>query len=104
MTDDEIREARRISRIRRRQAVKEYIREYKRKASCTRCKEDHPACLEFHHEDPELKDLSVSDLIKYSSLKKVKNEIDKCMVLCANCHRKEHYATGDWNDDRGPLV
>ena len=47
--------------------------------------------MEFHHMDPILKD---SDWITLSKLKwtdKLKNELDKCVLLCANCHREEHY-------------
>jgi len=46
--------------------------------------------LDFHHRNPEEKDFSISSL----KLKKldgiVKKELDKCMLLCSNCHREEH--------------
>lgn len=46
------------------------------------------AALEFHHLDPSKKD------INYYSLKhnfnKITLELDKCVLLCANCHREEH--------------
>lgn len=67
--------------------------EYKSKLSCTRCKESHPACLDFHHLDSTKKDLSVSvGLFRDGwGKEKILNEIAKCIVLCSNCHRKEHY-------------
>lgn len=45
--------------------------------------------LDFHHLNPSEKDLEVSLLTRYST-KRVKDEIRKCVVLCANCHRKLH--------------
>ena len=59
---------------------------------CSRCPENHPACLEFHHNGIEKKLHCVSK-IKWS-LKKLKEEIAKCEVLCANCHKMEH-----WNEE-----
>lgn len=46
--------------------------------------------LEFHHIDPNLKDFSIAHvkLTKFSA--KIMNELDKCVLLCSNCHREEH--------------
>ena len=37
------------------------------------------------------KEYNISDLIKSQCLNKIKTELKKCIVLCANCHRKVHY-------------
>ena len=80
-------------RDRLRGAVYEYKRDH---CECARCGESHPACLEFHHRDPETKERTVSELITYgNSLETVRAEIEKCDVLCANCHRQEHYSVPD---------
>lgn len=68
-----------------------WFRAYKQTLSCENCGENHPACLEFHHLDPSQKKFSVSTRRDRPSLEKLKEEIAKCRVLCANCHRKEHY-------------
>lgn len=44
--------------------------------------------LEFHHINPELKDITLSSSIH--SWEKTKNEIKKCICVCANCHREIH--------------
>lgn len=68
-----------------------WLHEYKRRTDgCTRCDEDDPICLDFHHVEDEKLD-SVSKLVTYDRPKDVvRTEIDRCEVLCANCHRKEH--------------
>jgi len=52
------------------------------------------AALEFHHTDPSKKEnqLDVRKLAN-SSMSWIMNEFDKCLVLCANCHREEHLPT-----------
>lgn len=58
---------------------------------CKECGEEfHPAIFEFHHRDPTTKDRDPSKLL---SLKweTVKEELDKCDLLCANCHRLVHH-------------
>lgn len=58
---------------------------------CNRCKlvdKDYPQIYDFHHTDPLQKDFSISKTTK--TFKSIKSELDKCIVLCANCHRKEH--------------
>jgi hypothetical protein len=80
-------------RDRLRAAVYEYKRDH---CVCHRCGEGDPACLEFHHRDPDEKVRTVSELITYgNSLETVCEEIEKCDVLCANCHRREHYTVPD---------
>lgn len=66
--------------------------QYKETLRCTVCGESARECLEFHHTDPTKKDINPSLAATYST-KKFLEEIDKCVVLCANCHRKVHSGT-----------
>jgi len=45
---------------------------------------------EFHHLDASKKDFGVSDKGYTRSWGRVKGELDKCVMLCANCHREVH--------------
>ena len=65
--------------------------DFKSALSCTECGEDHPATLDFHHTDPTQKESGVSYLVNCGSKAKALAEIEKCVVLCSNCHRKHHY-------------
>ena len=67
---------------------------YSFKIKCCRCGYDkNPAALEFHHIDNH-KEALVSKLFQHyvspKRLEKIKVEMDKCIILCANCHREEH--------------
>jgi hypothetical protein len=57
---------------------------------CLKCPEDNPICLDFHH--IEKKDKEVARLFYESKKDELLVEAKKCVVLCANCHRKEHAA------------
>lgn len=46
--------------------------------------------LEFHHKDPNEKDFTIAHARLTSFNDIVKKELDKCMLVCANCHREEH--------------
>jgi len=46
--------------------------------------------LEFHHRDSSKKDFGVSSKGYTRSWKRVAEELDKCSMLCANCHRELH--------------
>lgn len=46
--------------------------------------------LEFHHKDPSQKDFGISSKGYTRSWNKVKEELDKCIMFCANCHRELH--------------
>jgi hypothetical protein len=69
-----------------------WLLEIKMGLQCEKCGENHPAALDFHHLDPNEKELKISSRVTCNSKKKEKilEEIKKCIVLCANCHRKEH--------------
>lgn len=58
--------------------------------SCSKCGYDKClAALELHHTDPETKEYQVSTMRNYSE-KKIKSELAKCEIVCANCHREIH--------------
>jgi len=75
---------------RKRDKNKQFIAEYKKNKSCA-CGESHPACLEFHHTDSTKKDIQISRAMYDWGLKRLIEEVEKCELLCANCHRKVHY-------------
>lgn len=75
---------------------KEYIDAYKLKHPCLICGEREPIALDFHHVDPSIKSFEISS--KTCSLTQLKEEIGKCAVLCANCHRKVHGQILDLDD------
>jgi predicted HNH restriction endonuclease len=76
----------------RRKEIKAKIRSYKSSLKCEKCSENHPACLDFHHIDPSKKEANIYQIaIKGWSWDRIMEEIAKCQVLCANCHRKIHY-------------
>jgi predicted HNH restriction endonuclease len=59
--------------------------------SCVKC--GYKKCigaLEFHHIDPSKKDFTLSHLKSSKFDDKIKNELDKCILVCANCHREIH--------------
>lgn len=64
--------------------------EIKQSLKCNRCGfEDHRA-LQFHHTNND-KTFNVGGSWDRFSLKTILTEIDKCEVVCANCHQIEHY-------------
>jgi hypothetical protein len=70
-----------------------WLVDYKKKLKCARCGENHPATLTFHHKKNLEKSFEIGNAIKLGvSLKRLVSEIEKCEVLCANCHTKEHLA------------
>jgi len=48
------------------------------------------SALDFHHRDEKLKSFGISSKGYTQSWKKVSEEIDKCCLLCSNCHREIH--------------
>lgn len=52
---------------------------------------DDPAIYDFHHPDPAQKEISFGST--HRSFESLVLELDKCILLCSNCHRKTHYAS-----------
>lgn len=72
------------------------VREYKKDRGCKYCNEGDPCCLDFHHLDPEEKEFEISTMIKKGfSWKRILKEINKCDIICSNCHRKYHCSSVD---------
>lgn len=88
-TDPEYRDRKLQAAKKYRQEIKEFVNSFK--IMCMRCGENHPACLVFHHKDPTQKlfDIAAGIAAGYGK-EKLRSEITKCSVLCANCHRKLH--------------
>jgi len=68
------------------------ITEIKRAAGCKYCTEKDPVALDFHHTNKD-KEFNIGRGGKSMSLDKLLKEIQKCEVICANCHRKLHAGT-----------
>jgi HNH endonuclease. len=49
-----------------------------------------PRALSFHHIDPKKKAFGISTKGLTRSWDKIREEIDKCVLLCANCHMEVH--------------
>lgn len=75
-------------RARRLAANNKFIRDHKEGHPCACGESDHIA-LDFHHTDPASKNGTIEKLRKYSRAR-LEAEMAKCVVLCANCHRKGH--------------
>ena len=74
-------------------AIKHKLVEYKG-GKCQKCGYDKcEGALQFHHRDPEEKDFTLShiNLSKNFSMEALLKEVDKCDLLCANCHAEIHY-------------
>lgn len=61
-----------------------------RRLECEHCHwDEHPVGLDFHHKDPNKKDFAISSRWTISE-EKLEKEVEKCLVLCALCHRMHH--------------
>jgi len=79
----------------RRKELRQWFYELKRdELACEQCSESRPPCLDCHHEG-EKRD-GVSNMVNDGYSKdRIREEIDRCLVVCANCHRREHYSSVD---------
>ena len=88
-TDEHRIEVKRRKKIYKTTAIK-YTIDYLMEHPCIDCGETNPLVLEFDHKDPRKKDRCVSHFLTGNAgiaLNRLKLEIVKCDVRCANCHR-----------------
>ena len=72
----------------RRRVVKALAIEYKG-GKCQVCGyEKYQGALELHHLNPTEKEFSIGEQGYSRSWERIKKELDKCVLLCANCHRE----------------
>lgn len=71
--------------------IRDWFKDLKSSLKCNRCSEQDVCTLDFHHIDPAKKDRAVGQTFANGwSKERILKEIEKCEVLCSNCHRKEH--------------
>ncbi len=83
----------RLARMYARKAtIHDYMQNVKNQLCCVNCGQRHPATLHFHHLNSEDKVFNISSAVNQGfSLDSIMKEIEKCIVLCANCHAIQHY-------------
>lgn len=64
------------------------------KSPCIKCGEKRLYVLQFHHINPENKVFELGSTGVFKSKSRIKNEVDKCVCLCANCHTEYHWLYG----------
>ena len=95
----------------RKRNIKQRMQDYKRTLCCMECGfsgAESPWALEFNHRDPSTKREIVSYLVSHGyGWSTIMEEVAKCDVLCANCHRKLHFLEMEagaepWSPDNTP--
>lgn len=87
-TEADIRWARRQAASQRRRDLRAQAVAYKG-GKCELCGYSKcPSAFDFHHVDPREKDFSISD--RMTTFEAIRKELDKCVLLCATCHREVH--------------
>jgi Zn ribbon nucleic-acid-binding protein len=76
----------------RRNKLKDWIADTKQKVGCIKCGFSNPVALQFHHRDPSSKVFSIGNFVRrWHSVEEIAAEMDKCDVICANCHLILHH-------------
>jgi len=76
---------------------KEFLREYKATHPCIECGESDPVVLDFHHRDRTQKAFTVAHRAGRIGQATLLKEIEKCDILCANCHRRHTSRNNDYS-------
>lgn len=80
--------------------ILEYLESKGKTYHCDKCADtDERGFLDFHHINPEDKEFNIGDsnnqTMSYETfISKIKPELDKCILLCPSCHRREHLLMG----------
>jgi len=73
----------------RRREMTQFLFSLKKNKKCAFCSESEPACLDWHHTRDKIVDVSQIPKMGWGK-EKALEEISKCILVCANCHRKLH--------------
>ena len=68
----------------------QWLNTYKKDKKCEICGQSHISTLDFHHKNPNKKEDNVVAYINCYSIQRLQEEINKCEILCANCHIIKH--------------
>lgn len=83
------------SRIKKRKENRKYITEYLKEHPCIDCGEPDIIVLQFDHVRGKKK-YNISQMLDKVTLRKVKEEIEKCEIRCANCHLRRTAYSRNW--------
>jgi 5-methylcytosine-specific restriction endonuclease McrA len=82
----------------------EFLRRYKQRSGCRLCGENSsPDVLDFHHINPNSKTMNVTNMVRSAGILAMLDEIEKCVVLCSNCHRRMHAESARKKAKKKPL-
>lgn len=74
-----------------RKVKRDFLDALKQNLACVMCKESEPCCLDFHHLEQQSKDFVIAESANRNrSIECILEEIQKCICVCSNCHRKIH--------------
>ena len=82
-------------RIKKRQFLYDYFLSH----PCEECGESRPECLDFDHIDRQTKKHNISKKRDSLGWEELLTEMDKCRILCANCHRVHTAKQMGWYKD-----
>ena len=81
------------------QEKKDVVQDLKAQCKCAKCGESRGYVLDYHHIDPNIKENTIARMTSNTyNLDEVYKEIEKCIVLCSNCHREFHYFANKNNE------
>lgn len=85
-------------RARRRRVARQRVLQYLRANPCVDCGECDVLVLEFDHRHQHQKKAKVTELVTQArTWQRIEDEIAKCDVRCANCHRRRTHKQLGWH-------
>jgi hypothetical protein len=81
-----------LNAYKNRKKYKKQWDEFKASQKCSHCGMQHPAVIDFHHVVRSKDNPKVNQLIKNKRYRAAMEEVNKCVPLCANCHRILHWS------------
>lgn len=99
--DDDLRKKNiRSNSVKHRNLARQFVFDYYRSHPCIDCGEKDPVVLELDHvRGNKIAGIAVLTRSGGRSIEKIKEEIDKCEVRCANCHRRKTAKEQNWYKD-----